>query len=203
MQGRVAIKRPNEKGAENGLAKNVRDLRGRKVAADFAAVLAALNHLSVEAMHLFLQIHHGLANRSRREIGLKKRANDGGVTSRLLGHADAERTEELRHRLVCLAGHLDGRFQLAELHFHESQQNVVFAWEIIEKGTFTDVSSLGNVLDSRLSKSFFGEKIERAAEQSFANFGAAALSAIRRRTRRCRINGWERLGTRRHRDHKP
>src|SRR6266852_3320150 len=203
MQGRIAIKRPNQKSAENGLAEPVSDLRSRKVITDFAAILAELNHLGVQAMHPLLLIHHGLANRSRRKIGLKKRADDGRVASRLLGHADAERTEELRHRLVCLAGHLDGRFQLAELHFHESQQNVVFAWEIIEKGTFTDVSSLGNVLDSRLSKSFFGEKIERGAEQSFANFGAAALSAIRRRTRRCRINGWERLGTRPHRDHKP
>src|SRR5229473_6480415 len=145
MQGRVAIKRPNQKSAENGLAKNVSDLRSRKVITDFAAILAKLNHLGVQAMHPFLQIHHGLANRSRRKIGLKKRADDGRVASRLLGHADAQRTEELRHRLVCLAGHLDRRLQLAELHFDESQQDVVFAWEIVEKGAFTDVSSLSNV----------------------------------------------------------
>src|SRR5712692_296807 len=201
MQGRVAIKRPNQKGAENGLAKNVGDLRGRKVVADFAPILTELNHLGVEAMHPFLQIHHGLANRSRRKIGLKKRANNGGVASGLLGHADAERAKELRHRLARLAGHLDGGLQLAELHFHECQQDVVFAWEIIEKGALTDVSSLGNVLDSRLSKTFLGEKIERGAEQSFANFGAATLSAIRRRMRRRRIGGWERLGTRSHSDH--
>src|SRR5260370_32795684 len=157
MQGRVAIKRPDQKGDENGWAKNVSNLCGRKVIADFAPILTELNHLGLEAMQPFLQVHHGVANGSRREIGLKKRADDGGVASRLLRHADAERTEELRHRLVCLAGHLDRRLQLAELHFDESQQDVVFAWEIVEKGAFTDVSSLSNVFDSCLGKSFLGE----------------------------------------------
>src|SRR6266851_773744 len=157
MQGRIAIKRPDQKSAENGLAKNVSDLRSRKVITDFAAILAELNHLGVQAMHPFLQTHHGLANWSRRKIGLKKRADDGRVASRLLGHADAQRTEELWHRLVYLAGRLDGCFQLPELHFHEGQQDVVFAREIVEKGAFTDVGNLGNVLDSCLGKSFLGE----------------------------------------------
>src|SRR6266403_406649 len=157
MQGRIAIKRPDQKSAENGLAKNVSDLRSRKVITDFAAILAELNHLGMQAMHAFLQIHHGLTNRSRREVGLKKRTDDRRVASRLLGHADAERTKELGHRLVCLPGCRDGCFQLPELHFHESQQDMVFAWEVIEKGAFTDVSRLGNVLDSCLGKSFLGE----------------------------------------------
>src|SRR5712692_11481817 len=157
MQGRIAIKRPNQKSAENGLEKNVSDLRSRKVITDFAAILAELNHLGMQAMHPFLQIHHGLTNRGRRKIGLKKGADDGRVASRLLRHADAERTEELWHRLVCLPGCLDGCFQLPELHFHEGQQDVVFAREVVEKGAFTDVSRLGNVLDSCLGKSFLGE----------------------------------------------
>src|SRR6266852_5012387 len=173
MQGRIAIKRPNQKSAENGLAENVSDLRSRKVITDFAAILAELNHLGVQAMHPFLQIHHGLANRSRRKIGLKKCADDGGVASRLLGHADAERTEELWHPLVCLPGCLDGCFQLPKLHFHESQQDMVFAWEVVEKGAFTEVSSLGNVLDSCFSKSFLSEEVESSAEESFANIGTA------------------------------
>src|SRR5260221_13261408 len=107
MQGRVAIKRPDQKSAENGLAKNVGDLRSRKVITDFAAILAELSHLGMQAMHPFLQIHHGLANRSRRKIGLKKRTDDGRVASRLLGHADAGRTEERWHRLACLPGGSD------------------------------------------------------------------------------------------------
>src|SRR5260370_9408139 len=121
MEGRVTVERPNQKSAENCLAKNVSDLRSRKVITDFAAILAELNHLGVQAMHPFLQIHHGLANRSRRKIGLKKRSDYGRVASRLLGHADAQRTEELWHRLVYLAGRLDGCFQLPELHLHEGQ----------------------------------------------------------------------------------
>src|SRR5260221_14618893 len=108
MQGRIAIKRTDQKSAENGLAKNVSDLRSRKVITDFAAILAELNHLGMQAMHPFLQIHHGLTNRGRREVGLKKRTDDGRLASRLLGHAHAEGTKELWHRLVCLPACLDG-----------------------------------------------------------------------------------------------
>src|SRR6266853_5938608 len=114
MQGRIAIKRPDQKSTENGLAENVSDLRSRKVITDFAAILAELNHLGVQAMHPFLQIHHGLANRSRRKISLKNRADNGRVASRLLGPADDERTEGLWHRLVCFPGHFDCCFQLLE-----------------------------------------------------------------------------------------
>ena len=90
MQGRVAVKRPDQKRAENGLAKYMGNLRGRQVVADFASVLTKLNHLSMQSMDASLQVHHGLANRSRRKIGLQKRANDGGVARGLLGHADAQ-----------------------------------------------------------------------------------------------------------------
>src|SRR5258708_22150598 len=194
MQGRIAIKRPDQKSAEDGLAENVSDLRGGKVVADFAAVLAEMNHLGMQAMHPFLQIHHGLANRSRRKIGLKNRADNGRVASRLLGHADAERTEELWHGLARLAGRLDGCLQLAELHFHESQQDVFFAREIVEKGAFTDVSGLGDVLDSSFSESLLGEKSERSAKQAFANIGAAALSPVGSQMAHRRFGGRERAG---------
>src|SRR5260370_34393015 len=126
MQGRVAVERPDEKGAENGLAKNVSNLCCRKVIADFAPILTELNHLGLEAMHPFLQVHHGLANGSRREIGLKKRADDGGVASRLLRPAYAARTEELRHRLGCLDGDVESRPQPSPLPFDASQQGEVF-----------------------------------------------------------------------------
>src|SRR5260370_2609107 len=74
MQCRVTIERPDEQRAENGLSKNLRDLGGRKVVADFAAVLTELNHLAMKRMHALLQVHHGFANRSRRKIGLEKRS---------------------------------------------------------------------------------------------------------------------------------
>src|SRR5258707_2148321 len=183
MQGRIAIKRPDQKSAENGLAKNLSDLRSRKVIADVAVILAELDDLGMQAMHPFLQIHHCLANRGRRKIGLKNRADDGRVASRLLGHADAERTEELWHGLVRLPGCLDGYFQLPELHFHESQQDMVFAWEVVEKGAFTDVSGLGNVLDGRFGEAFVGEEIEGRAKEALANFRAVALAAARVRGR--------------------
>ncbi len=104
------------------------------------------------------------SNRSRRKISLKKRTNDGGVACRLLGHADTEGAEELRHRLVCLASHLDGRFQFAELHLSERQENVVLARKIIEECAFANVSSLSDVFHGGFKESFLGEEIERGAE---------------------------------------
>src|SRR5260370_21067175 len=148
MQRRVAIKRPDQKSAENGLAENVSDFRSRKVITDFAAILAELNHLGMQAMHPFLQIHHGLANRSRRKIGLKKRSDYGRVASRLLGHADAERTEELWHRLVCLTRRLDGCFQLPQLHLHEVQEDLVLPRGGGGKAALTYLLGPGTVLGS-------------------------------------------------------
>src|SRR5882762_1810234 len=178
VQSGVAVKGPDQQRAENGLAKNIGDLRSRKVVADFAAVMTELNHLAVEGMDEFLQVHHGRTNRSREKIGLEKRADDGGVACGLLRHAHTERTEEVRHGLARAASHLDSGFQLAELHFSEGQEDVVLAREIIEKGAFADVSSLSDVLNSRFGKSPLGEKIESGAEKSLADVGAAALATV-------------------------
>src|SRR2546430_13076766 len=59
MQSGVAVKRPDQKGAENGLAKNVGDLRSRKVVADFAAVPTEPNHLAMEGIGTVLHVPHG------------------------------------------------------------------------------------------------------------------------------------------------
>src|SRR5438105_3243794 len=157
------------------------DLRSRQVAADFPSILTKLNHLSMQRMDASLQVHHGLANRSRRKICLQKRANDCRISGGLLRHADAQGAEELRHGLVCLACHLDGCFQFAELHFSERQKDVVLAWEIIKKCAFAYISSLGDVLDGGFQESFLGEKFERGAEKALADLRAAALPAIRSR----------------------
>src|SRR5256885_16903534 len=66
------------------------DLRSRQVAADFPSILTKLNHLSMQGVDASLQVHHGLANRSRRKICLQKRANNGGGARGVLGHAKAE-----------------------------------------------------------------------------------------------------------------
>src|SRR5260370_40826785 len=65
VQSRVAVKRPDQKCAENGLAKNVSDLRGGKVVAGFATVLSELNHLAKEGMHAVLAVHTVCPNRVR------------------------------------------------------------------------------------------------------------------------------------------
>jgi len=58
VQTVVAIKGPNQERAEDSLTENVSDLGGGKIVADFAAILAELNHLRVEGMHTILQVDH-------------------------------------------------------------------------------------------------------------------------------------------------
>src|SRR5438552_16248386 len=106
------------------------DLRSRQVAADFPSILTKLNHLSMQGVDASLQVHHGLANRSRRKICLQKRANNGGVARGFPGHANDEGAEELGHRRFCLASCSNRCFQFAELQLPEGRNDVDLAREI-------------------------------------------------------------------------
>src|SRR6266571_2895398 len=50
MQGGITMERPNQERAKDRLAKNVSDLRGGEVVADFAAFLPEVNHLGMKGM---------------------------------------------------------------------------------------------------------------------------------------------------------
>jgi len=82
--------------------------------------------------------------------------------------------KKFRHRLACSAGRLDGRFQLAELHFPESQKDVVLAREIIEKGAFANVGGFSDVLDSGFHEPFLREEFQGGVESR------SRISALRR-----------------------
>src|SRR5579863_570845 len=84
----------------------------------------------------------------------------------------------------------DESLQLAELHIAERDQNVFFAWEIIEERALADVSRVCNVLDGSFREAFFGKKSYRGAEESFARFGASPASAIRGLCPRNADFGW-------------
>jgi len=49
----------------------------------------------------------------------------------------------------------------------------------LKKSAFTDVSRLGDVLDSRFGESFLGEKFECGAEKTLADIGTPALATVR------------------------
>src|SRR6476646_588944 len=54
MQSRVSLNRPHQQRSKDGLAKNMRDLRGRQVSADFAALLPQANNLRMQRVHALL-----------------------------------------------------------------------------------------------------------------------------------------------------
>src|SRR5712691_2456616 len=79
MQGGITMERPEQERAKDRLSKNVSDLPGGEVVADFAAFLPELNHLGMEGMDALLHLKHGFAHRSRREIGPQKGPDDLGI----------------------------------------------------------------------------------------------------------------------------
>src|SRR5216683_3757481 len=177
MQGGITMERPEQERAKDRLSKNVSDLPGGEVVADFAAFLPELNHLGMEGMDALLHLKHGFAHRSRREIGPQKGPDDLGVARGLLGHAHAKPTEEFGHGLVGAASSLNGSLQLAKLHLSKSQQDMVFAGEIVEKGALADVGSVGDIFHGGFRETLLGEEVEGGAKQPLADFRAAALSA--------------------------
>ena len=51
------------------------------------------------------------------------------------------------------------RSELADLHVAEGNQDVFFAWEIIEERAFADVGCIRDVLDRRFGESLFREQL--------------------------------------------
>jgi len=178
VQTVVGIQGPNQERAKDGLTEDMRNFRGREIAADFAASLAELDHLRVKGVHAVLQVDHRFAYLGGREIRLEKGANDGRVASRFLGHTDAERAQEMGHRFIRVAGAVYSVLELGKLHFAEGEENVVFAGKMIEEGAFADVGDISDVFDGSLGEALFSEKLERGAEETFANFCATALTAV-------------------------
>src|ERR1700674_4943430 len=110
---------------------------------------------------------------------LKKRTNYGGIPCGLLSHAQAKRTKEFGHRFIGPASGLNGCLQLAKLHVAKGQQDVVFAWEIVEKSALADVRGFRDVFDGGFGESSSGEKIQSGAEKTFTDFRTATLTTAR------------------------
>src|SRR6266571_2895399 len=81
------------------------------------------------------------------------------------------------HGLVDAASSLNRILQLAQLHLSKSQQDMVFAGEVIEKGALADIGGVGDVFHSGLRETLLSEEVESGAKQPLADFRAAALSA--------------------------
>src|SRR5258708_14576806 len=165
MQGSVTMERPEQERAEDRLAKNVSDLGGGEVAADFAAFLPELNHLGMEGMDALLHLKHGFAHRSCREIGPQKGPDDLGVARGLLGHTYAKPAEEFGHGLVGASSSLNGSLQLAQLHLSKSQQDMVFAGEVVAKGALADIGGVGEFFHSGLRDTPLSEAAESGAQR--------------------------------------
>jgi len=159
----VAVEGPDEQRAKDSLAEYVSDLGRGKVVANFPPVLAELDHLGVQLVNAFLQIDHALADGRGRQISLKKRADDGWVAHRFLRHAGAQTAKELRHRLVVAPRSLNGGFELSKLHLAEGQENMIFAWEVIEESPFADVRCFGDVLHGSFCKPFLSKELQGRA----------------------------------------
>src|SRR5438046_9356746 len=79
VQRGVPVERPNQKRAENGLPKDVRNLFGGEIVANRTLFLAEPDHLGVQSLHTFLQIEHGLPHGRGRERSEERRVGREGM----------------------------------------------------------------------------------------------------------------------------
>jgi hypothetical protein len=90
----------------------------------------------------------------------------------------AKGTKKRGHRLTGVVRLFYGCLQLGQLQLAESQKDVIFAGEVIEKGAFTNVGGVGDVFDGSLRKTFSRKGFEGGAEQAFADFRATTLAPV-------------------------
>src|SRR5271154_5573757 len=177
FQGIVAIKGPDKKGAEDGLAKDQSEFAGWNVRANFAAILADGDEFGEKGELAVLHLQRALAHSAVGHIGQKENASEIGTAGRLGGHAGAKGAKKFRHGNVGAASSFDSLLKTAELHLAVGQKNVIFAGEIVEERTFTDVSGVGDVFDGGFVEAFSCEKFERGKIEAFADFGGTSLAA--------------------------
>src|ERR1700739_3494067 len=157
QEASIAVERPDQESAENGLEENLGDFHCGQIVADFAALLSELNHFGMQRKNALLQIEHGFADRGAGEIGLENRADDGGIARRLLGHELAEGTEKIGHGFAGAASLLDGGLKLVELHFTKGKEDMFLARKIVEEGALAEIGGIGDVLDGGFGEAFLGE----------------------------------------------
>src|SRR3989442_10522680 len=87
MQGGITMERPEQERAKDRLSKNVSDLPGGVVVADFAAILPELNPLGMEGLDTLLHFNHGLRPPGPREFRPPTCPGDHWVAPGLVGHS--------------------------------------------------------------------------------------------------------------------
>src|SRR5271154_5237791 len=175
----ISVDRPQQQRAENSLAKDVGDFRGRQIAANFAAILSGLHQTRKQSVAALVIFTHDFAHRRSGKGGLQQSANDRRIARRLRGHVKPEGAQERGHGLPTLRHAIHRGLQLGDLHVAKRYEEVVLAREVIEKGAFADVGGLGNVFDGGFREAFQREEIQRSAEERFASSGTAASATTR------------------------
>jgi hypothetical protein len=85
----------------------------------------------------------------------------------------------MRDRFVSIPSAFDDRFQLAQLHFGERQQDVIFARKVVEKCAFTNIGGVSDVFHRGIGEAILSEQIQSSTKQAFANLRRTPLSTIR------------------------
>ena len=120
-EGGVTRHGPDQQRAQNRLAKNVGDFRGRQVLANFTALLSDLHHLFMQCVRAILLVDHRFPNRIGGQVAQQKRANHSRIAQRLLGHAQDQAAHKFTQRLLRRGQAIDGLLELCQLQVGESE----------------------------------------------------------------------------------
>ena len=131
------------------------------------------------------------ANRSARCMRGVDGAEERGIFVDLTGEIGSKLLEHGKDRTFVRA--FQSAFDSGEPLGAERGENMFFRREIVKEGSLADVCGLGDVFDRGFQEAALGEKLEGGAEETIADFGAAAFAAPEG-CRRGEVGDWQGSG---------
>ena len=157
--------------------EKTREIDGRNIAADFAALLSESENLR----------EHGLRELETRATvqtdslaGEQREQNAAGQlagTARIFGESQFEAVENRGDGFTSELGGFESGAHFAEANFAEGSEQLFLAGKIIKEGAFADVGGLGDFLDSGGLESALGDEMHGGVEEALAHRGGMALAA--------------------------
>src|SRR3954469_6127742 len=111
-----------------------------KIASQFTALLPQLHEFGEQTVPPKIVLAHGLAHRGAGQIRQQERAHHVRGAAWFGNHLQAHGTQKSGHGFAALTRFADGVLKLDDLHVAESNQDMIFTWEMIEEGALPHVS---------------------------------------------------------------
>src|SRR5208282_2940926 len=177
FERRPALQRPKQERSHERLLELKRNLLFFQARVDLSALLPCGHdpgdHLASFGEVAVDKATNGLAC----EKGGDQGTGEVGTAPGFLGDAKEQTMQHRLNSLFAGFGQRHGFSYLAQLNFSHHTEHVIFALEIVEKGTLAHIRAVGDVFHRDIGETTLGKKLKRATEQAHTSFGGTTLAA--------------------------